>query len=197
MQSQVAPATFRETRRSRDYPARVPANNLFQNADSQLLFGSVIDAVVSQVMILLRERGLQLIRDIPEEIKTLAVYGDQVRIQQVLADFLLNMVRYAPSPEGWVEIQVRPRLEQISDEITILHIEFRIVCPGEGLPPELVQDMFHSSRWVTQEGLALSMCRKILKLMNGEVQYIRESERCYFLIILELPMPRRRSRSVD
>lgn len=163
---------------------------------SEFLLGSVIDAVVSQVMLLLRERGLQLIRDIPEEIKTLAVYGDQVRVQQVLADFLLNMVHYAPSPEGWVEIQLRPSLKQISIGINILHIEFRIVCPGEGLPPELVQDMFHSSRWVTQEGLGLSMCRKILKLMDGEVQYIRESERCYFLITLELPMQRRGSKSV-
>ncbi|KAL6990079.1 hypothetical protein U1Q18_015828 [Sarracenia purpurea var. burkii] len=164
---------------------------------TEFLVGSVIDAVVSQVMILLREKGLQLIRDIPEEIKTLAVYGDQVRVQQVLADFLFNMVRYAPSPQGWVEIQVRPRLKQVSDEITLMHIEFRIVCPGEGLPPDLVQDMFHSSQWVTREGLGLSMCRKILKLMNGEVQYIRESERCYFLIILELPMPRRSSKSFD
>lgn len=67
---------------------------------------------------------------------------------------------------------------------------WRIVCPGEGLPPELVQDMF-SSRWVTQEGLGLSICRKILKLMNGKLQYIRESERCYFLVVLDLPMPRR------
>ncbi|KAA8527365.1 hypothetical protein F0562_034920 [Nyssa sinensis] len=164
---------------------------------AEFLLGSVIDAVVSQVMILLRERGLQLIRDIPEEIKTLAVYGDQVRVQQGLANFLLNMVRCAPSPEGWVEIQVRPRLKQISDGITAVHIEFRFVCPGEGLPPELVQDMFHSSRWVTQEGLGLSMCRKIVKLMNGEVQYIRESERCYFLIILELPVPCSGSKSVD
>ncbi|KAL3508171.1 hypothetical protein ACH5RR_033553 [Cinchona calisaya] len=163
---------------------------------SEFLLGSVIDAVVSQVMLLLRERGLQLIRDIPEEIKTLAVCGDQVRIQQVLADFLLNMVRYAPSPDGWVEIQLRPSLKQISIGINILHMEFRIVCPGEGLPPELVQDMFHSNRWVTQEGLGLSMCRKILKLMDGEVQYIRESERCYFLITLELPMQRRGSKSV-
>lgn len=76
-------------------------------------------------MILLRERDLKLIRDIPEEVKTLAVYGDQVRIQQVLADFLLNMVRYAPSPEGWVEIQVRPSLKQISEEVKLMHIEFR------------------------------------------------------------------------
>ncbi|KAG5555292.1 hypothetical protein RHGRI_012734 [Rhododendron griersonianum] len=163
----------------------------------EFFVGGVIDAVVSQVMMLLRERGVQLIRDIPEEIKTLAVYGDQVRVQQVLADFLLNMVRYAPSPDGWVEIQVQPRLKQISGETTMVHIEFRIVSPGDGLPPELVQDMFHSSQWVTQEGLGLSMCRKILKLMNGEVQYIRESERCYFLIILELPMPRRGSKSVQ
>ncbi|KAG6667979.1 hypothetical protein I3843_01G129800 [Carya illinoinensis] len=163
----------------------------------EFLLGSVINVVVSQVMILLRERNLQLIRDIPEEIKSLAVYGDQVRIQQVLADFLLNMVRYAPSPEGWVEIHVHPSLKKTSDGLTLVHTEFRMVCPGEGLPPELVQDMFHGSRWMTQEGLGLSMCRKILKHMNGEVQYIRESERCYFLVILELPMPQRGSKSVE
>ncbi|KAL6957119.1 hypothetical protein U1Q18_045224 [Sarracenia purpurea var. burkii] len=93
--------------------------------NAEFLVGNVVDAVVSQVMILLRERGLQLIRDIPSEITTLAVYGDQVRVQQVLTDFLLNMVRYAPSPESWVEIQVRPRLKQISDEITLLHMEIR------------------------------------------------------------------------
>ncbi|KAK4773152.1 hypothetical protein SAY87_028171 [Trapa incisa] len=163
----------------------------------EFFLGSVINTVVSQVMILLRERDLQLIRDIPEEIKTMVVCGDQIRIQQVLADFLLNMVRCAPSPDGWVEIHVHPSLKQISDGLTVAHTEFRMVCPGEGLPPELVQDMFHSSRWVTQEGLGLSMCRKILKIMNGEVQYIRESERCYFIVILELPMPPGPSRNME
>ncbi|KAI3916253.1 hypothetical protein MKW98_004694 [Papaver atlanticum] len=162
--------------------------------EAEFLLGNLINAVVSQVMILLRERGLQLRRDIPEEIKTLAVFGDQVRIQQVLVDFLLNVVRYAPSPDGWVEIQVCPSLKIVSDGIELLHLEFRIECPGEGLPPELVQDVFNNNRWLTQEGLALNMSRKILKLMNGEVQYVRGSERCSFLIILELPMPRRASK---
>lgn len=87
----------------------------------------MINAVVSQVMMLLRERNLQLIRDIPEEIKSLAVYGDQARTQQVLADFLLNMVHYAPATEGWVEIHVRPTLKQISDGLTVVHTEFRYV----------------------------------------------------------------------
>ncbi|XVE82276.1 hypothetical protein DITRI_Ditri15bG0135200 [Diplodiscus trichospermus] len=104
--------------------------------------GSVINAVVSQVMLLLRERNLQLIRDIPEEIKTLAVYGDQARIQQVLADFLLNMVRYAPSVEGWVEIHVRPTLNRVSDGLTIVRTEFRyfaftLLCIAQDKCPRL------------------------------------------------------------
>ncbi|KAL0457502.1 UNVERIFIED_CONTAM: putative serine/threonine-protein kinase SIS8 [Sesamum latifolium] len=93
---------------------------------AEFVLGSVIDAVVSQVMLLLRERGLQLVRDIPEEVKALVVYGDQVRIQQILADFLRNMVHHAPSP-GWVEMQLKPSLKQISDGITVAHNEFRIV----------------------------------------------------------------------
>ncbi|XP_024986483.1 phytochrome B-like [Cynara cardunculus var. scolymus] len=160
----------------------------------EFLLGSVIDVVVSQVMLLVRDRGVQLIRDIPEEVKTLTVYGDQARVQQVLTNFLLNMVRHSPSPGGWVEIQFRPSLKQTSDGKNVVHVAFRIMSPGEGLPPELVQDMFNSSQWSSEEGLGLSMCRKILTLMNGEVQYIRESERCYFFVVLELPP---RSKTVD
>nr|QCQ83077.1 phytochrome B-like protein [Ambrosia artemisiifolia] len=152
---------------------------------------SVIDAVVSQVMFALRDGGVQLIRDIPEEVKTLTVHGDQTRVQQVLTNFLLNMVKHSPSPNGWVEIQVRPSLKQSIDGMSDVHIEFKIVCPGSGLPAEVVQDMFHSSgsEWRSEEGLGLSMCRKIVKLMNGDVQYIRESERCYFHVMLQLSLP--------
>ncbi|OMO82546.1 hypothetical protein COLO4_22929 [Corchorus olitorius] len=145
----------------RDVDLEIIEDGSMELEKAEFYLGSVINAVVSQVMLLLRERNLQLIWDIPEEIKTLAVYGNQARIQQVLAEFLLNMVRYAPSAEGWVEIHVRPALKRISEGLTTVRTEFRMVCPGEGLPPELVQDMFHSSRWMTQEGLGLSMCRKI------------------------------------
>ncbi|XP_028753526.1 phytochrome B-like [Neltuma alba] len=134
----------------------------------EFLLGNAIDAVISQVTLSLRERYLQLICNISKKVKRLAVYGDQSRMQQVLADFLLNMVHYAPSPDGWVEIDVDARFKKISDGLTLLHATFRMVCPGEGLPPELIQDMFHSSEWRSQEGLGLGMSRKILGLMDGE-----------------------------
>ncbi|KAG6765732.1 hypothetical protein POTOM_029788 [Populus tomentosa] len=110
---------------TRDVDLESIENGLLELEKAEFLLGSVINAVVSQAMLLLRERNLQLLRDIPEEIKTLVVYGDQARIQQVLADFLLNMVRYAPSSEGWVEIHVCPTLKQISDGHTLVHLEFK------------------------------------------------------------------------
>ncbi|KAI3875660.1 hypothetical protein MKW92_046488 [Papaver armeniacum] len=175
----------------RDVDLECIEDGSFEFDETEFSLGNLINAVVSQVINLLKEKGLQLIRDIPEEIKTLAVIGDPIRIQQVLVNFLLSAVQYTPSPGGWVEIQVQSSPKKISDGKELLHLEFRIGCPGEGLPPELVQDMFSSKERLTQEGLALSMSMKILQLMNGEVHYVRGSERCSFVTVLELAFPRR------
>ncbi|KAF9621349.1 hypothetical protein IFM89_020008 [Coptis chinensis] len=155
------------------------------NMESFLL-GSVMDAIVSQVMILLSEKKLQLIWKIPEEIKTLSLYGDQIRLQQILADFLLNVIRHAPSPDSWVEIKVVPSFKLIQEGIELVHLQFRMTHPGKGLPSELVKNMFEAgTRWTPQEGLALNMSCKLLKIMNGDVHYVRESTKCYFIIDIE------------
>ena len=91
----------------------------------EFLLGNVLDAIVSQVMILLRERSLQLFHEIPEEIKTLSLYGDQIRLQLVLSDFLLNVVHHAPSQEGWVEIKISPGLKVIQDGNEFIRFQLR------------------------------------------------------------------------
>lgn len=59
--------------------------------------------------------------------------------------------------------------------------------PGEGVPPPLVEDMSNGgNQWTTPEGLGLNLSRKFLLMMNGHVRYIRENNKCYFLIDLEL-----------
>ena len=91
----------------------------------EFLLGNVLDAVVSQVMILLKERNLKLFHEISEEIKTLSLYGDQIRLQLVLSDFLLNVVHHAPSPDGWVEIRISPGLKLIQDGNEFVCLQFR------------------------------------------------------------------------
>ncbi|XXG61662.1 hypothetical protein AAC387_Pa05g0214 [Persea americana] len=158
---------------------------------AEFLLGSVMDAIISQVMLLLKEKNLQLIFKISEETKTMSLYGDRIRLQQVLAEFLLNIVHHAPSPDGWVEIEVAPSLRLIEDGIELVHLQIRMTHPGQGLPSELVQDMFHSSQWATQEGLGLSTSRKLLKMMKGHIQYVREPNKCYFLMNIELQTSKR------
>ncbi|XVF87224.1 hypothetical protein PTKIN_Ptkin18bG0101600 [Pterospermum kingtungense] len=152
----------------------------------EFLLGNVLDAVVSQVMILLRERNLQLFRETPEEIKTLTLYGDQIRLQLALSDFLLSVVHHAP-PGGWVEIRILPGLKLIQDGNEFVRLQFRITHPGKGVPSTLIQDMFEGgNQWTTQEGLGLNLSCKLLNKMNGHVHYVREDNKCYFLIDLEI-----------
>lgn len=91
--------------------------------------GAVMDAVISQGMIASREKGLQIIRETPRELKSMCLFGDQVRLQQVLADFLLNAVRFTPSSEGWVGIKVGYKRKQIGGGVHVIQLEFRFVLP--------------------------------------------------------------------
>ncbi|CAH9141515.1 unnamed protein product [Cuscuta epithymum] len=152
----------------------------------EFVIGSVIDAIVSQVMIPLKEKNVQLLHDIPDHIKSLTVYGDQIKLQLVLSDFLLSVVNYAPSPDGWVEIRVIPGLKLIQDGNEYIHIQFRMTHPGQGLPAALTEDMSRGgTRWTTQEGVALHFSKKLVGMMSGHVQYIKEQHKCYFLIDLD------------
>lgn len=91
----------------------------------EFLLGNILDAIISQVMVLLRDRNLQLLHEIPEEIKELSLYGDRIRLQLVLSDFLHCVVCHAPSPDGWVEIKVLPVLKLIKDANQFVHVQFR------------------------------------------------------------------------
>ncbi|CAN4105747.1 unnamed protein product [Withania somnifera] len=162
-------------------------NGKVEPSMEEFVLGNVVDAIVSQVMILLKEKNLQLLHDIPDQIKTLPLYGDQIKLQRVLSDFLLSVVHHAPSSDGWVEIKVLPVLKHIRNGNELIHLQFRMAHPGQGLPAALIDDMSEEgNRWTTQEGTALTVSQKLLNMMNGHVSYVREEDKCYFLIDVEL-----------
>lgn len=159
----------------------------------EFLLGSVLDAIICQIMIVVRERNIQLFHEIPEEIKTLTLCGDQIKLQMVLSDFLLNAVQYAPVLDGWVEIKISSGLKLIQDGNEHIQLQIRMSHPGQGLPPELIQDMVGGGQQLTSEqGLTLNLSRRLLNKLNGNVRYVREQTKCYFLIDLELMLRRSR-----
>lgn len=91
----------------------------------EFLLGDVLDAIVSQVMIMIRQKNLQLFHEIPKELKSLRLYGDRMKLQLVLSDFFLNVVHHAPVSNGWVEIKISPRLKFMKDVNEFIRLQFR------------------------------------------------------------------------
>nr|DAD20240.1 TPA_asm: hypothetical protein HUJ06_021703 [Nelumbo nucifera] len=138
------------------------------------------------------ERQVQLIHDLPAEVSSINLYGDNLRLQQVLSDFMMNVLLFTPAFEqSSVVLKVIPRKQRMGTTVQIVHLEFWITHPAPGIPDALIQEMFHHSPSVSREGLGLYISQKLVTIMHGTVQYLREAERSSLIIFIEFPLVHR------
>ena len=122
-----------------------------------------------------REKGLELIIDIPEEgpdAVPQAIVGDVTRIRQVLINLINNAVKF--TEHGEVAVHVR-RLD--ADAAGGAELEFRITDTGIGIPPDRVGALFEAFTQVDASttrryggtGLGLAICKRLVALMGGRI----------------------------
>ncbi|KAF3454756.1 hypothetical protein FNV43_RR05204 [Rhamnella rubrinervis] len=145
----------------------------------------IVGASISQVMTKSTARGIQLVNDAAEKIMTETLYGDSLRLQQVLADFLLISVNFTPTG-GQVFIAASLIKDQLGESVHLVHTVIRITHTGAGIPEALLNQMFENDEDISEEGISLLISRKLVKLMNGDVQYLREAGKSTFIISAEL-----------
>lgn len=88
--------------------------------------GEALQAVTNQVMILSRERQVQIMYKLPPEVTSMYLYGDILRLQQVLSDFLSTALSFTPPFEGSsILFSLIPRKECIGTQMHVVHSEFR------------------------------------------------------------------------
>lgn len=151
--------------------------------------GEALEAVMSQVMPLSQEIQVQLMRNSPADLTSMYLDGDNLRLQQVLSDFLAVAVRFTPAFSGSsVMFMVNPRRESLGKKMQLLCVEFRIIHPSPGVPEDLIQEMFHRSTGMSREGLCLYISHKLVRIMNGTLQYLRGEDHSSFVIHLEFPL---------
>ncbi|CAA6657315.1 unnamed protein product [Spirodela intermedia] len=156
-------------------------------SNGEFNLGESLEAVMSQGMAMSKEKEVALVLEAPVEASRLRLYGDNPRLQQALADFLLNALRFTSPCEGPVMLRVTPRIERIGTSMQIAHLEFRIAHPAPGIPDALIQEMFHHKKEISREGLGLYISQKLVKIMSGTVQYLREATSSSLIVHLELP----------
>ncbi|RYY59131.1 MAG: response regulator, partial [Comamonadaceae bacterium] len=123
-----------------------------------------------------REKGLELIIDIPETgpgAVPAAIKGDITRLRQVLINLINNAVKF--TPRGEVAVHVRLRTPDDGKGRAVL--EFRVTDTGIGIPAERVDSLFaafsqvdaSTTRKYGGSGLGLAICKRLVELMDGEV----------------------------
>ncbi|KAL2536900.1 Phytochrome A [Forsythia ovata] len=144
----------------------------------------VLIASISQIMMKSNGKGIMIVDNLDKNLSVVTLYGDSLRLQQVLADFLLVSVNFTPSG-GQLGVAANFTKDSLGESVQLAHLVFRITHTGGGVPEQLLGQMFGSDEEVSEEGISLLISRKLVKLMNGDVQYLREAGKSTFIISVE------------
>lgn len=99
------------------------------------------------------------------------VYGDCVRVKQILVNILNNAVKY--TDKGRIDFSVR---EEGSGENTVFY--FSVADTGHGIRPESMDSLFSAYDRIDEKanagiegtGLGLSITKKFVELMGGKIE---------------------------
>ena len=131
---------------------------------------SVLNDCYNLAKVKLEEKPITLELEINENLPA-CLYGDEVRIRQIINNFLSNAVKY--TKEG--KITFRLEYEEIQDNNILLFIS--VSDTGIGIKEEDVSKLFKSftrieekrNRNIEGTGLGLNLTKHLVDLMGGEV----------------------------
>jgi PAS domain S-box-containing protein len=104
------------------------------------------------------------------------VFGDDVRIRQIITNILNNAVKY--TREGSVDFQIHPARERIGSGGEQDYIAFVVKDTGPGIREEDLPKLFGAfqqmdklaNRGITGTGLGLSISMRLARMMDGDIQ---------------------------
>ncbi len=122
-----------------------------------------------------KNKGLDLVFDISSTLPSV-LYGDEMRIQQCITNFLTNAVKYTPS--GQVTLTMNEK--QLSDDEILLQISVK--DSGIGIKEEDLHKLFKSfqrldetkNRNIEGTGLGLHLTHNLIQLMGGNINVTSE-----------------------
>ncbi|KAK4794152.1 hypothetical protein SAY86_012146 [Trapa natans] len=155
---------------------------------AEFILRQVVFASVSQVMVKSSSKEIRIILDATENVMAETFYGDSLRLQQVLADFLSASVDYTSHGSVLVVSAELLTRDPLGETTHLARLVLRITHVGEGIPDSLLNQMFCSNRHDSEDVISLLFGRKLVKLMNGDVQYLREAGKSSLIIMVELAL---------
>nr|CAB3452730.1 unnamed protein product [Digitaria exilis] len=152
----------------------------------EFVLQDVVVAAVSQVLIGCQSKGVRVSCNLPERFMKQKVYGDGIRLQQILSDFLNVSVKFSPIG-GSVDVSSKLTKNSIGENLHVIDLEFRISHQGTGVPTEIISQIYEEdNKEHSEEAFSLLVSRNLLRLMNGDIRHLREAGKSTFILTAEL-----------
>ncbi|KAF8690816.1 hypothetical protein HU200_041210 [Digitaria exilis] len=141
---------------------------------------------VSQVLIGCQGKGIRVSCNLPERFMKQKVYGDGIRLQQILSDFLNVSVKFSPVG-GSVDVSSKLTKNSIGENLHVIDLELRISHQGTGVPKEIISQIYEEdNKEHSEEAFSLLVSRNLLRLMDGDIRHLREAGKSTFILTAEL-----------
>ncbi len=132
--------------------------------------GAMFSDIVNMIWVRAQEKGLELHIDIDENIPA-QLYGDEVRIKQILINLLNNAVKYTSEGAVTLSVQCQKR------DGDCIYMAYSVSDTGIGVKKDSIPHLFDAFQRVDKEknrhiegtGLGLSIVKQLVELMGGEI----------------------------
>lgn len=129
----------------------------------------VVGAVASIMSVYGGDKPLELAIGVDPNVPHF-LYGDSLRIQQILVNLVGNAIKFTESGE------VSLLIEEVGRDQEISEIQFSVIDTGIGMTPEQVSNLFHAfsqadssmTRRFGGSGLGLTISKQLVDLMSGK-----------------------------
>ena len=130
----------------------------------------LVSEIVNMIWLRAEEKGLRFEVSVDPSIPS-ELFGDEVRIRQILINLLNNAVKY--TKEGTIRLHLESA--EVTDDSVRLIME--VSDTGMGIKPEAIPVLFDSFSRVDEEknrniegtGLGLSIVKQLVELMDGRI----------------------------
>ena len=131
---------------------------------------SLLSEIVNMIWLKAQDKGLEFRVGIDPNVPQ-KLYGDEVRIKQILINLLNNAVKY--TPKGFVSLYME--CESSGDDKVLLKIN--VTDSGMGIKADALPHLFDTfqrqdeekNRYIEGTGLGLSIVKQLVELMGGAI----------------------------
>ena len=143
--------------------------------ENRYQLSSALNDVSSLIFLRAREKGLRFSIDVDETLPD-ELYGDKVRVRQVITNLLTNAVKY--TNRGSVRLEVRGEFGGRREAGDPIMLEIIVRDTGVGIRKEDQEKLFskfqrldmQTNSTVEGTGLGLAITHSLLKMMNGSIR---------------------------